>query len=331
MISAVEKSPDTPIWDEGQVEQIRQAFLDALHADGLTVAAAAKLAGIAEGTLSLWKGRSYAGRNDKIADKVSRWLDFRQDKQLRARELIAEPPFQRTKSAERLLTMLDYAQMDGDIVVAGWGPGCGKSATCRHYQATRPRVTLATMAPSSRGINTALVAILLALGEKDPKGTPQALSRKVSDRYAESGGMLIIDEAQHLSQQAIDELRSINDRASSAGVTMGLAFVGHESVFQLFDAGRNNAFAQFSSRIGMRDKRTKPLPADVEIIAAAWGVADAEILSMLKKVAMLPGGLRGMGKVLKLATRLARIDEAEPPSIRHINDAFAQLSPGVTL
>ncbi len=106
MISAVEKSPDTPIWDEGQVEQIRQAFLDALHADGLTVAAAAKLAGIAEGTLSLWKGRSYAGRNDKIADKVSRWLDFRQDKQLRARELIAEPPFQRTKSAEQLLTIM---------------------------------------------------------------------------------------------------------------------------------------------------------------------------------------------------------------------------------
>ncbi|BCW89991.1 hypothetical protein sos41_31590 [Alphaproteobacteria bacterium SO-S41] len=306
-----------------QVAAIRAQYKIAREADRLTHGQAAKLAGVAEGTLSSWANDTYAGDNAKVAEKVTKWLKLRADRVMRAREMVTTPPFQRTKSAQRILAILDYAQMDGDMAVIGCGPGFGKTTACEQYRMERPRVSISTMSPSSRGVSTALIMVLQSLGEKGAKGTPQALSSKICEKVSGGGALLIIDEAQHLSALAVDELRSIHDRTG-----VGMVFVGNQHIFDLFDGTRNVTFAQFSSRIGMREKQNRPRREDVAMIAAAWGVEEKDEADLLFKVSQQPGGLRSITKLMKLATRIAQLDSADRGLV-HMLDAWEQISPTI--
>ncbi|MFM9673702.1 AAA family ATPase, partial [Streptomyces galilaeus] len=70
--------------------------------------------------------------------------------------------------------------------------------------------------------------------------------------------LLIIDEAQHLSEKAIEEIRSWNDK-----VGLGIALFGNVKVLRRIEGGgRDDAFAQLYSRLSMRMIRPLPLQAD---------------------------------------------------------------------
>jgi DNA transposition AAA+ family ATPase len=275
---------------------------------------------VAEGTFGPWLDGKYQGNNAGPAAKVYRFLQARKDQAALAAQIPTAPCFQETKTARRILAALDHAQVFGDLVVVGCGPGLGKSAALAQFKATRPRVIVATMAPSTRGVNTALVEVLAAMGDAEARGTPQALSRRIATK-ATAGALLAIDEAQHLSQQAVDELRSIHDRTG-----VGVVFSGDESVFTLFDGTRRAAFAQFHSRIGMRVRQSRPDPSDAPILARAHGVNDSQSIKLLTEISLKPGGLRGMTKTLLLARRMSAL-ASTPLTASLIREAWAQRSP----
>ncbi|MGG9078532.1 hypothetical protein ACQ9A0_26335, partial [Escherichia coli] len=109
------------------------------------------------------------------------------------------------------------------------------------------------------------------------------------------------DEAQHLSQKAIEEIRSWNDEKQ-----LGIALFGNISVMQRIEGGgRDDAFAQIYSRLSLRIVRPLPLHADATALGEAWGVHDEATLAFLVKIAMVPGGLRGATFALELAAMLA--------------------------
>jgi Uncharacterized ATPase, putative transposase len=275
---------------------------------------------VAEGTFGPWLDAKYSGDNEKVAARVHRYLSARKEQAQLASTVPVAPMFQETRTAKRVLASLEHAQVFCDLVVIGMGPGLGKTASIRQFEATRPRVYVATMSPSSRGVPNALVEVLSAMGDEDAKGTPQALSRRVAKR-ATQGALLVIDEAQHLSQQAVDEFRSIHDRTG-----VGLVFSGDESVFQLFDGSRKAAFAQFHSRIGMRVRQSRPHPEDAPVLAMANGITDASQIKLLAEISQKPGALRGMTKTVLLAKRMAAMTD-QPLSPSLIREAWAQRAP----
>jgi len=277
---------------------------------------------VPEGTFGPWLAGSYAGDNDKPAGKVHRFLEAKKEQAQLAATIPASAPFQETPTAKRIWAGLEHAQVFEDLTVIGCGPGLGKTETIKRFKTLRPRVWVATMAPSTRGVPNALVEVLGAMGDADARGTPQALSRRVAAK-ATQGAVLIIDEAQHLSQQAVDEFRSIHDRTGC-----GLVFAGDESVFSLFDGTRRSAFAQFHSRIGMRVRQPRPLPGDAQMIAAAYGVTDPAMVRLCVEIANKPGALRGVTKTLRLAKRVAAMTD-QPLTASLIREAFAQRSADV--
>lgn len=271
---------------------------------------------VPEGTFGPWLAGNYAGDNEKPAAKVYRFLTARKEQAEMAASVPSAPTWQETMSAKSIMTVLDHCQVFSDMGVIGTGPGCGKTATIAQFAAVRPRVWVTTMKPSTRGVQNALIAMLKAVGDAEAKGTPQALSERVQKRVG-PGAIIIIDEAQHLSLQAVDELRSIHD---CTGV--GLVFSGDESVFELFDGHGKNGYAQFQSRIGMRHRQSRPFPEDAAILARAHGVTDTASIKMLSDIAQKPGALRGVSKTLQNARRYAAInDVALTPSL--IREAYA--------
>lgn len=302
---------------DAELAQLRAETAAFIERQNWTKRQFAKDSDIAEGTFGPWLAGQYAGDNEKVAASVYRFLTARREQAQLAASVPVAPEFQETKSAKRIMAVLDHCQVFGDMGVIGCGPGVGKTASIAQFRATRPRVYVATMSPSSRGVPNALVEMLAAMGDDEARGTPQALSRRVAKR-ATAGGLIVLDEAQHLSQQAVDEFRSIHDRTG-----VGLVFSGDESVFQLFDGTRKAAFAQFHSRIGMRHRQARPMAEDAAILARSHGVTDGPSIKLLSEIAQKPGALRGMTKTLLLARRMAAMaDQPLTPTL--IREAWTQ-------
>ena len=231
------------------------------------------------------------------------------------------PGYFKTETGQQLEHILGYAQR-GRVVVAAMGAGLGKSTTARQFAACYPHVFIATMAPSSAGVNNMQQEVLEALGDAGANGTPQRLSRRIKDRVkGMAKPLLILDEAQHLSEKSIEEIRSWHD-----AIGVGIALFGNESVLQRLEGGaRRAAFAQLFSRVSMRVTRSQPLRGDIDALAAAWRIEDDRLIDYIRKIAMLPGALRNATFALELAVMIAG-SEGQQLNVGHLQDAWAQLS-----
>jgi DNA transposition AAA+ family ATPase len=303
------------------VDAVRAAVLEAIGQDNIPRVKVASEAGIAEGTFGPWLKGNYAGDKERVARQAQLWLDLRAERHEQAGVMPEPPKWQPTPTGKKIIGVLSRAQTMGDLVVVGCGAGMGKSVTSEQYKTTRPSVHLVAMRPSTRGVNTCLVALLNAMGEVNAKGTPQGLSDRIIDKVKNANALIIIDEAQHLSVQAIEELRSIHDVTGC-----GLAFVGDERLFSIFAGTRSGEFAQLSSRIGFKVKKAKPDAQDAAMLTAAHGIDDAKIIQTATEIAMKPGALRGLTKVLILARQHAN-QTNQPLSDRIVRHAWASLDP----
>jgi len=184
-----------------------------------------------------------------------------------------------------------------------------------------PNVFLVTMAPSTAGVQPMLTAILKAMGEREVRGSPQMLSDRIKERVAAASAVIALDDAQHLSPKALDELRGIHDVTS-----VGIALFGNAGLMETLEGGtRAVSHAQLFSRIGIRIVEIKAYPEDAEQLGRAWGIEDERMLGWLGTLSQQPGGLRLVAQVIELAMFLA-VSEDHAVGLPHLQDAYAQLS-----
>lgn len=292
-----------------------RAAVSAIVAAGTPRTKIAREAGINESTLSLWHTGKYTGDNAKIDDQVAQYLASREARATAKQRLPAAPIWVDTPTAEAFIAALEYAQFANDIVAITGEAGVGKTTASRRYEATHPNVWMMTAQPVTGTPNFAMreLARVLSITEKSA-GERAGL---IVGRVRGTGGLIVVDEAQHLTPAAIDQLRSIHD---AAGV--GLALVGNATVRERL-GGVSQQLAQLHSRVGMRVKRDKPLNADIVALLNAWGVEGATERKLLMHIARKPGALRGLTKVLRVAGMLA---DGAPIGEAHIATAWSRIS-----
>lgn len=298
---------------------------------GLSQADIARQAEIGGPTLSQYLSGKYPGDNNAIAARLSKWLTARQKaRELQTRYPVA-PTFQPLGASAQITARLHYARTAGRMVSICGAPGVSKTSTAIQYRHETPRTWLATMDPSTRGVNTCLVEILAAMGDPDARGTPQSLSRRVLQRAAEADSLIIIDESQHLSDQSVEQLRAINDKARAAGAKVGIAMMGNLQAYaRVAHDGSRPAFAQVSSRMAQRMWIVAPEPADVAALAHAWAAANGEALTepairFLQGIASRPGGLRNVEMTMEAAL-MAAWGAEQALDVPHLRWAFDNLS-----
>lgn len=312
-------SSDRTLVSEEQHQELRHQVRRIIEAEGLTVAAAAKDAGVAYTTFHAYLQGTYTGNNGRVGAEVERWLRSREDRRQATRSLPVAPSFQMTQTAERLQAVLQYAQYANDIAIIAGGPGIGKTITCQHYRDENPNVWMVTIEPTTATTNGLLRELCTELGLTERDNAK--LARAICGRIDGTRGLLIIDEAQHLDTKALDQLRAIHDRTA-----IGIVMVGNESVYtRLEGGGRRAEFAQLYSRVGMRHTQAGPRPADVDVLADRWDVT-AEERKLLQAIARKPGALRGMTKTLALASMIAH-GAGIPRNADHVRQAWAKLAP----
>ncbi len=303
-----------------QADDVIGAVRAELERRGLTQTQIAREAGISPTSLTQLLGGTYAADPRRLLAKLEQWLTSLRERAAQP-QLPDAPDWVATGTAERILAALGYAQMAGDVAVIYGGAGVGKSTAAREYRRRYPNVWHATMSPATAGVTTALEEVCLALGMRElPQGAAR-MAREIVARVRDTRGLIIVDEAQHLSVGALDALRAIHD---ATGV--GLALMGNDLVYARMTGGARVAWLdRLFSRIGRRLRVARASRADVEAIADAHGVGGGDALKRLATIGAGAGALRSVTKCLRLA-RLMAAGRGESLSAAHIDAAWRDLT-----
>ncbi len=284
----------------------------------LTQAQLAREVGISSSAVNQWLQGVYAGDNEAIEAKLRIWLDAYHERRRSGEQMPAAPDWVPTPTGQRIIGALGYAQVAGDIAVIYGGAGVGKTSAIRHYATGALQVWHVTMTPASASVVTALEEICAAIGINEQGGAAR-LHRAIVRRVRGTGGLIVIDEAQHLSTAALDQIRSIHDATG-----IGIALVGNTEVYARMTGGNRAAYLdRLYSRIGKRLHVRASTADDVAALIAAWAV-EGKCRSTLAEIARRPGALRTVTKVLRLAGMHA-LAEGKQTCCDHIGRAWREL------
>ena len=305
------------IKDAADRDDLVGAVRSEMDASGLSQAAVAREAGVSASRLSQWLGGVYTGNVEGADSQMKTWLDARRARRVSEARLPQPPAWFDTGSAARIANALSYAQIAGDITAIYGGAGVGKTKTAQRYRDNSPSVWLATMTSTVSGVNGALERIAEVM-DLQVAGRASMIEARIVERLDRSNGLLIIDEAQHLSPRALEAVRGLHD---ATGV--GVALMGNEKVYARLTGGaRSTAFAQLFSRVGKRLRLSRPTNDDVAAFTKAWGVTGADSREIIDSIARRPGALREATKTMRLACMFAG---SENPSADDIRAAYADL------
>ena len=228
--------------------------------------------------------------------------------------------FCETPTSQRITRVLDYCRSEFQIGVIVGEPGTSKTSTAKHYASHRKNWScLCTMAPSGATVLPALNTILKALGGPSFLNRAYETRQVITEKIEEWCELLIIDEAQHLSDRALEEIRLLHDQCN-----FGLVLCGNSDFPTRFDGKHGKAtFAQLTSRIGMSLKLPLLLPEDVDTYCHHNSVKNKAAREHLQRYATRPGGLRTVSKLVMCARRLTAA--GQPIELSHIKEAESLL------
>lgn len=294
-------------------------LIDVARFNNWTKAEVARRIGMADGTFSQWFSGKYSGRLDNQNQQVLQWLDALEETASLVATIPVSPAFMKTRASNEIQETLAWAQMTTDLVVITYGAGFGKTATCRHYAATRPHVFMVTVSPHTKTVHGLLTELAGVLELQ--VFNPAKLSRAIGQRLQKAGDnpLLIVDEAQNLNDDAINQLRHYVDNYGC-----GIALVGNSEIYGRYAKREDKtgpSYAQLKSRFGKRLRRETPIQEDLMTFIDAWGVANPDMTKFLLGVGMKGGALRQIDKTMKLASMYA-IGEGKPLSLEYLQGAW---------
>lgn len=314
-------SPDAlanrSITDIEEWERLVDRVIEVATNRQMTKVEVARRIGMPEGTFSQWFSGKYAGRLENQNRVVAKWLEAVDDAEELSGSIPKSPSFLTTRTSIEIMETLTWAQATCDMVMITLNAGMGKTETCRHYCNTRANAYLSTMSPHTKTVHGMLVELASELDVQ--VHNPAKLTRAIGKRLERAGGgtLLIIDEAQNLVDDAINQLRHFVDNNRC-----GVALVGNSEIYGRFAKRTDGpSYAQLKSRLGKRLKRDKPRAEDLQAFIQAWGITDQDSVNLLTGIGLKGGALRQIDKTMKLAFMVAS-GRGEPVSIEHIRAAW---------
>jgi len=263
-------------------EQAREALREYMEKTGKAQSKIAKELDISSGTISMFLSGTYPSP-DRIIPKVESLLALYEEKVLAPKE----PAYTETSVSKQVIQAITYCHLQGKIGVVYGDAGIGKTMAIRAYAAQHPESIVITINPaysSMSGVND-LLSDQLGVREK----TSRRIYADIVSRLKDSGRVIIVDEAQHLTKKTLDYIRCISDESR-----VGVCFVGNEEVYSRLKGSGKSEFAQLFSRIGMRRPlyTTNLTKADVEKVFAEAKLDNAA-LDFLCGICHTKYGLRG--------------------------------------
>ena len=248
--------------------------------------------------ISAYKNRSYTGNVKALEEKIAAWIK-REDRRLARVDI----PTAETSTMEQVRRAITIAQDEADIAVIIGDAGSGKTTALRQYVNESHSALLIEVDPSFSKV-TLINEIARALGVED-KGGMNAVVERVIEALKDRDTVLIIDEADYLSDSSLELVRRvIKDKAKTGVVLVGLPRLEYKI------RNLRNDHEQLASRIGVLVKLGKLKKADAEkIIAGVWKDLPKETVDAFTKTAN--GSTRTLVKLMGRVHQIMGINHME--------------------
>jgi len=285
---------------------------------GFSWAALAKETDIPHGTLSTLLTGKYTGNLGNQAVRIFRYRQKVESQQERRKSALSAPAYVVTPTSRRIQFLLEVAQM-GRITVAATGPGTSKTTTAQHYAASVANVWVATMRQTHKSSSAMIAQVMRAMRLTSSSGWVQQRSDQVAEFVRDRGGLLVIDEANHLTLESLEEIRGWHDATK-----VGVALLGNEELLMRIRGGqKRHAYARLNSRIAQCHIQDMPTEGDAAAYLDAMDIDEPAIRRQLTDVALSPGhgGLREIQQILESANMLSIADD-QALTLQHVQEAM---------
>jgi DNA transposition AAA+ family ATPase len=269
---------------------------------------AARAIGYSSGVISAYKSRNYNGNVAALEERIEAWLK-REARRLTNMEVrITE-----TSTVEQIRRAITTAQDDADIAVIVGDAGTGKTTALRRYQAESHSAFLIEV-DASFTKNVLITEIARTIGV-DQKGGMTVVIGRVIETLRELDAVLIIDEADYLSDSSLELIRRvINDKAQTGVVLVGLPRLEYKL------RNLRNDHEQLASRVGvlLKVERMKKTDA-VKILNSVWnGLAKDTVDSF---VSLANGSIRTLVKLIGRTYQLMGMNRLNVPNTDLVTNA----------
>lgn len=254
--------------------------------------------GTSPSAISQWIHNDYRGNPDVMNAKLKAWADRQKIGGFVARHESSEI-WVETPTSKQIFDAITYSRSNHTIALIYGGAGVGKTTAIHEYQSSYPDVWVWTASPAQAAMLEALRQVRGAMCQYTTGYQRQHIVRDILECMNQKKGVLVVDEAQHLGLEVLEQLRSLFDASHSS-----LVFCGNQKIVARMGGGGKAEFAQLTSRVGRRVRLDMPKPEDVAAILHAWEIEGAKELEFARQVASLHGGLRVLGNVLREAALL---------------------------
>lgn len=218
-----------------------------------------------------------------------------------------------TQILDEIVMAVSFAEAAGDISLIYGDAGLGKTVSLKEYVKSHTDTIYIELKDCDKSTKGVCEKILFCIG-KEKRGVDRLLVDTITEYLQNNPKLIIIDEAQHLSIRALENLRAINDSTET-----GIVLCGNPTVYDRMHGRGQAHFAQLYSRIGIRRHIIEPSLEDIFSIFETYNL-DKESLLYLHQLALQRGGIRNCVKVLNIALQL-RVNEKEPLTIDHLQSA----------
>lgn len=304
-----------------EIERWRKLLTQTIAAareHGWNKAEVARRSGVKDGTFNQWSNGNYPGVLSNVNDDVSNWLDALEESIGIAARLPVSPKFIRTATGSEIFNVLLYSQITAGFTMVVLPSGSGKTTAARHFVSTRPHCWMTTVSPHTKTVHGVLIELATELDvlEHNPARLVRAIGKKLQ-RIGE-GTLIIVDEAQNLIPEAINQLRHFVDNYDC-----GVALIGNEDTGTAYlkERGSIASRAQVLTRFDQRLAIERDPVGDALMLIDAWAIDAPDCVKFLSGIASKPGALRNIDRTVRAAAMVA-LGAGEELALKHLTAAW---------
>ena len=210
--------------------------------------------GLSSATVSQFLQGIYPGNQERVADTLNKYLTVSKE---RLNVPLTKVFFKELENTKKVIFAAKHAHRNCGIVLVRGDSGAGKTTALQYYVSQNAGVLYVTADSGTKTANSILSEISAALGRRKC-GNKQKLMKTLVNYLDGTKRLIIIDEADQLTLDALQAIRSLNDQAG-----VGIVLAGNNKLFQQMVSGvRGGEFDQIRTRILLKPSVINEYTAD---------------------------------------------------------------------
>lgn len=228
------------------MQNIQKELAAFMEQSGKSQRQIAKETGLSTSVISQFLDGTYSGNNEKVATTINQYLTLSKE---RLNNVQGTAFYAELYNTKEVLYACKYAHIKNDIALIAGDAGAGKTTAIEYYKKHNTGVIMVT----ANSCTTSATAILRMIAEQIGKQVDyrrSALMTGLVTQLKDSNRLIIIDEADHLTLQALQAVRNLNDQAK-----VGIVLAGNDKIYRQMVAGqKGHEFDQIRTRIIVRKR-----------------------------------------------------------------------------